>query len=227
MSLPGRPKGEYRSAQHEGSSVSLPGRPKGEYRSAQHEGSPVSLPLSLDLAGLVPRANGLVALLGRVLAREPLSPGTLALELPEGLLADDRHGLRRTVEQLGQLGLPVWLDDFGAGGAALAGLRALPLAGLLLTPALVAGLPGDRDALAVLRGILTLADGLGLPTCAPRRGRRRSGGCPAQRGLRDAARPVVPATDGRARGRRMAGHAGGQAAAVGLTGSTGSTGSTG
>ncbi len=38
MSLPGRPKGEYRSAQHEGCLMSLPGRPKGEYRSAQHEG---------------------------------------------------------------------------------------------------------------------------------------------------------------------------------------------
>jgi hypothetical protein len=42
MSPPGRPKGEYRSAQHEGGPVSPPGRPKGEYRSAQHEGSPVS-----------------------------------------------------------------------------------------------------------------------------------------------------------------------------------------
>ena len=44
MSLPGRPKDEYRSAQHEGSPMSLPGRPKDEYRSAQHEGSPMSLP---------------------------------------------------------------------------------------------------------------------------------------------------------------------------------------
>jgi len=42
MSPPGRPKGEYRSAQHEGSPMSPPGRPKGEYRSAQHEGSPMS-----------------------------------------------------------------------------------------------------------------------------------------------------------------------------------------
>ena len=42
MSPPGRPKGEYRSAQHEGTPVSPPGRPKGEYRSAQHEGTPVS-----------------------------------------------------------------------------------------------------------------------------------------------------------------------------------------
>jgi CreA protein len=42
MSPPGRPKGEYRSAQHEGHSIHPPGCPKGEYRSAQHERIPAS-----------------------------------------------------------------------------------------------------------------------------------------------------------------------------------------
>ena len=41
MSPTGRPEGEYRSAQHEGSRVSPTGRPEGEYRSAQHKGSPL------------------------------------------------------------------------------------------------------------------------------------------------------------------------------------------
>jgi len=40
MSPPGRPKGEYRSAQHEGAPISPPGRPKGEYRRAPHAGAP-------------------------------------------------------------------------------------------------------------------------------------------------------------------------------------------
>jgi hypothetical protein len=39
MSPPGRPKGEFRSAQHEGALASPPGRPKGEFRSARHEGT--------------------------------------------------------------------------------------------------------------------------------------------------------------------------------------------
>jgi 16S rRNA (guanine527-N7)-methyltransferase len=34
MSLPGRPKGEFLSAQREGRLMSLPGRPKGESLSA-------------------------------------------------------------------------------------------------------------------------------------------------------------------------------------------------
>ena len=44
MSPPGRPKGEFRSAQHVGTPVSPPGRPKGEFRSAQHVVIPVSAP---------------------------------------------------------------------------------------------------------------------------------------------------------------------------------------
>jgi len=42
MSLTGRPEGEFRSAQHEGSPGTLTGRPEGEFRSAQHEGVAVS-----------------------------------------------------------------------------------------------------------------------------------------------------------------------------------------
>jgi putative Holliday junction resolvase len=43
MSPPGRPKGEYRSAQREGTPASPPGRPKGEYLSAQREGTSAGL----------------------------------------------------------------------------------------------------------------------------------------------------------------------------------------
>ena len=51
MSTPGRPKSEYRSAQHEGTPTSTPGRPKSEYRSAQHEGTPMSACLITTRAG--------------------------------------------------------------------------------------------------------------------------------------------------------------------------------
>jgi len=50
MSPKGRPEGEYRSAQREGTPVSPTGRPEGEYRSAQHDGSPVS---KVDVAALL------------------------------------------------------------------------------------------------------------------------------------------------------------------------------
>ena len=58
MSPPGRPKGEYRSAQRAGTPSSPPGRPKGEYRSARHEGTPVSAPrYDVALRRLAPTAR--------------------------------------------------------------------------------------------------------------------------------------------------------------------------
>ena len=44
MSRPGRPKGEYRSAQRAGFLIRPPGRPKGEYRSAQRAGFSMAHP---------------------------------------------------------------------------------------------------------------------------------------------------------------------------------------
>ena len=41
MSPPGRPKGEYRSPQDEGSLRRPPGRPKGEFLSPQDRGCPL------------------------------------------------------------------------------------------------------------------------------------------------------------------------------------------
>ncbi len=37
MNPPGRPKGEFRNAQHGGILMSPPGRPKGEFRNAHME----------------------------------------------------------------------------------------------------------------------------------------------------------------------------------------------
>jgi 16S rRNA (guanine527-N7)-methyltransferase len=67
MSPPGRPKGEYRSAQRAGSPLSPPGRPKGEDRSAQRAGSPSISTLDLE------------ARLGQLSV-----PGAAAAALPRG-----------------------------------------------------------------------------------------------------------------------------------------------
>jgi flagellar biosynthesis protein FlhA len=76
MSPPGSPKGEYRSAQHEGTAVRPPGSPKGEYRSAQHAGTPANA-----LSRFMSRHSDVtmvVALLGVLLV--------LFIPIPRGLL---------------------------------------------------------------------------------------------------------------------------------------------
>jgi len=93
MSPPGRPKGEYRSAQHEGSRVSPPGRPKGEYRSAQHEGSRVSPPGRPEGEYRGAQHEGLGATLPPASVRELID--RQASLRPQALYATDGQGTRR------------------------------------------------------------------------------------------------------------------------------------
>ena len=99
MSPPGHPKGEYRSAQHEGTPVTPPGRPKGECRSAQHEGSAVSSRRSLwqhaRLATFTPAAGWGLVERGALVAEGTriLWAGAQA-SLPAGLRVDVEHDLQ-------------------------------------------------------------------------------------------------------------------------------------
>jgi general secretion pathway protein J len=128
MSAPGRPKREYRSAQHEGRPVRAPGRPKREYRSAQHEGSPVCAPrrgftlleLLVALAILA-----LLSLLGyRALASLADSEVRLTAEtrrwraldqLYTRLEADLREALPREA-RIGNGRDPAWLGELDSDG---------------------------------------------------------------------------------------------------------------
>jgi len=77
MSPPGRPKGEYRSAQHEGNSIRPPGRPKGEYRSAQHEGAAPAAMRGTGSHGTDPRSAA-----GRTLPRVLLEQAARTPDAP-------------------------------------------------------------------------------------------------------------------------------------------------
>ncbi len=111
MSLPGRPKGEYRSAQHEGTPVSLPGRPKGEYRSAKHVGCLMS--------SSPPRhapAGGTRVAPGFTLVEVLVALAIVAVSLGAGMKA--AAALTATAQRLSEVTAAQWCAD-----NALAGLR--------------------------------------------------------------------------------------------------------
>jgi len=98
MSPPGRPKGEYRSAQRGGTPASPPGRPKGEYRSAQGRVAPPSPLLSRReflqatgalVVGLSVAGEGIAQ---RLPAAESTLGKTLDLDDVDGFLAVGADG---------------------------------------------------------------------------------------------------------------------------------------
>ena len=72
----------------------------------------------------------------------------------------------RVVNALKDLEASIAMDDFGTGYSSLAFLQKLPIDILKIDRSFVSGMLGDRDAIAIVRAVLSLADALGMRTTA-------------------------------------------------------------
>ena len=102
----------------------------------------------------------------RALAASGLNPARLVLEVTEGVLIREPECVLDALRRLKALGVRIALDDFGTGYSSLATLRAFPFDEVKIDRGFVAGMAeGGRDA-AIVRAVLGLARGLGLPVVA-------------------------------------------------------------
>ena len=70
------------------------------------------------------------------------------------------------MHQLKSLGTTLAMDDFGTGYSNLAYLQKLPIDVLKMDRSFVTGMLADRDKVAIVRAILSLAQALGKETTA-------------------------------------------------------------
>jgi EAL domain-containing protein (putative c-di-GMP-specific phosphodiesterase class I) len=117
----------------------------------------------VNVAAEALEGDELVGLVADRLRAAALPPGRLVLEVTEGAIADGGRALE-TLEALRGLGLRVAVDDFGAGHSSLGRLRELPLDLLKVDRAFLAA--PDARGEAILRAVVALAEGLGVPTVA-------------------------------------------------------------
>jgi diguanylate cyclase (GGDEF)-like protein len=105
-------------------------------------------------------------MMSEALQRHNVASDRLMLELTESAIVADPDRAARAMEEVRAIGASIALDDFGTGYSNLAYLQRLPLDVLKIDQSFVTGMLGNRDKVAIVRAILSLADTLGLKTTA-------------------------------------------------------------
>ena len=101
-----------------------------------------------------------------VLRLTGLEPRFLELELTERLVIRDVRESAGTMARLRALGVQISVDDFGAGYSSLSYLQRLPIDILKLDRSFVEDLKNAGGNASLVRGIVTLAHGLGIRVTA-------------------------------------------------------------
>jgi diguanylate cyclase (GGDEF)-like protein len=128
------------------------------WRDAYPETGPTGVFLNLSPLELIDQ--GLSTAVENGLRNQELPPSALGIEITENALADLR--VQPSAAYFQAKGHTLALDDFGTGYSSLARLIELPVTYLKLDRLLVARLPGDPKARALLHAILTIANSMNL-----------------------------------------------------------------
>ncbi|HKC11162.1 MAG TPA: GGDEF domain-containing phosphodiesterase, partial [Vicinamibacteria bacterium] len=130
---------------------------------AKSWGSEIALTMNVNVSPRQLANLEFVRVLRGILAETGLPPACLRLEISEEVLLD---GVTSVLADLQLLGVRLGLDDFGTGRSTLASLRHSPVDTLKLDRSFVTELGADEEGGALVRGILSLAHGLGLSVVA-------------------------------------------------------------
>ncbi|MGZ8868544.1 MAG: EAL domain-containing protein [Thermoanaerobaculia bacterium] len=108
---------------------------------------------------IVSRVKGLAS-------RSHVDIKALNLEITETSYISKPKETMKVLYDLKELGLQLWVDDFGTGHSSIAHLLHFPLDGLKLPGEFIAELPGDARSASIVRALITLAHDLDMEVIA-------------------------------------------------------------
>ncbi len=100
------------------------------------------------------------------LAESGLPPRLMHVELTETAVLADEAQARQILASLREMGVKVWLDDFGTGFSGLSHLRRVPVDGVKIDRSFIADMLRDPDDLALTTAIIAMAHSLGMTVVA-------------------------------------------------------------
>jgi EAL domain-containing protein (putative c-di-GMP-specific phosphodiesterase class I) len=101
----------------------------------------------------------------RMLTETAFPADRLVVEITESSLFADLELARTIVTSLKNQGMRLALDDFGTGFSSLSNLRSLPFDMIKIDRSFVTDLPRNRESMAIIRAVTTLAGALSVPVC--------------------------------------------------------------
>ncbi len=129
-------------------------------------GGPVPLTMSVNVSAIQLARDDVPGVIAALLALHGIDGARLTIELTESAIVQDPERTTRALQALKGLNVRVAMDDFGTGYSSLSYLRKLPIDNLKIDRSFVSGMLQDRDKVAIVRAVLSLADALGKTTTA-------------------------------------------------------------
>ncbi|MFF9238939.1 aminotransferase class I/II-fold pyridoxal phosphate-dependent enzyme [Streptomyces sp. NPDC014801] len=122
--------------------------------------------VSVNVSGRQWRDPGFLGAVCQALDRAALEPRSLQLELTESVLMQRDEQIDTAIGRVRDLGVRIAVDDFGTGFSSLRYLREFPLDVLKIDKTFIDDVPGDPRQVALVEGIVRIADTLGLTVIA-------------------------------------------------------------
>ena len=109
---------------------------------------------------------GIVGAVRDALDRSGLAPDRLEIEITESMLINETQSVSRQLAELREIGCHISLDDFGTGYSSLSYLARYPIDKIKIDRAFISTLGRSRQAQAVVKAIVQLAQAFSMETVA-------------------------------------------------------------
>ena len=129
-------------------------------------GEKLPLYVGVNLSAIQIAQDDIASVVSSALRSSGLTGDRFSLELTESAIVQDPGRATRVFDALKALDATVAMDDFGTGYSSLAYLQRLPIDVLKIDRSFVTGMMKDRDSVAIVRAVLSLAEALGMSTTA-------------------------------------------------------------
>jgi EAL domain-containing protein (putative c-di-GMP-specific phosphodiesterase class I) len=136
----------------------------GELAEWQRTSPSMSVNVNLSVRQII--EPDVVRLVGEVLHRTGVRPGSLCLEMTESVFMEDVDAFGPPLAALKDLGINLAIDDFGTGYSSLSRLKRFPVTAVKVDRSFVDGLGADPHDSALVATIVAMATALDLEVTA-------------------------------------------------------------